>query len=364
MTIRGEERLFSDLAIPPGELLEEELQEIGMTQNELARRTGRPAQAINELIRGKKAITHKTALEFERVLGIPAHIWVNLQASYDLTNARISDMGALKDQENWLDDFPVKEMENRGWIETCTSNSDKVRALLNFFGVASFRIWRESAQELLGFRISERSKVSLGALAVWLRKGEIEGYSVAAEEYDEARFMEALRSIRRLTHEDPDVFEPQMKALCASAGVALVLVPELPESGANGVARWLRKDKALIQLSLKYKWSDIFWFSFFHEACHVLEHDVRDVYIDGLDGEPQSEEEANCFARDWLIPPQKWNQFVNKGAFTLQSVKTFATEIGIAPGIVVGRMQHDRLIPWNSRLNRLRERFVWCDDED
>ena len=81
-------RVYSDLPIPPGEILEEELEARGMTQRELAARLGRPAQAVNEIIKAKKAITPETALGLERALGIDAHFWVNLEATYRLTLAR------------------------------------------------------------------------------------------------------------------------------------------------------------------------------------------------------------------------------------------------------------------------------------
>ena len=83
-----EPRAYSDMPIPPGEVLAEELEARGMTQRELAARLGRPAQAVNEIIKGKKAITAETALELEKALGIGAHFWANLEADYRITLAR------------------------------------------------------------------------------------------------------------------------------------------------------------------------------------------------------------------------------------------------------------------------------------
>lgn len=80
--------LHSDMPIPPGEFLREHLEESGMSQTELARRLGRPRQAVNEIIRGKKAITAETALQLERVLSTPAHIWLGLELEYRLVLAR------------------------------------------------------------------------------------------------------------------------------------------------------------------------------------------------------------------------------------------------------------------------------------
>ncbi len=352
-------RAWPDLPIPPGELLLEELEAIGMTQQELATRTGRPAQVINEIIRGKKQITQDTALEFEKVLGVPAHVWVNLEADYQLTSARLRERDELSSQEGWLEEFPVREMERRQWIPTCRERIDKVRALLKFLGVASFSAWE---QTVLGFRITPRAKVSHGALAVWLRKGELDGRDIEAEPYQEAKFRITLTDIRRLTTEPPDAFAPELRDLCAAAGVAVVFTPEFPNSGAHGSARWLTPDKALIQLSLRYKTNDHLWFSFFHEACHVLRHRVREMHIDGLNGNDADESEADRFAEDMLIPSEGWASFVTAGRWDPLSVRRFADQIGIAPGIVVGRLQHEERVGWSSTLNKLKVRFGWNQD--
>jgi len=342
-------------------LLQEELDAIGMTQQELAVRTGRPVQVINEIIRDKKRITHETALELEKVLGIPAHFWVKLEADYELTQARLRDRDELQRQEEWLQEFPVREMEKRGWIEKHPDKIDKVRAVLRFLGVASFAAWQ---QTLLGFRITPGASMSAGALAVWLRKGELDGRQVPTASYDEARFREALHSIRQLTTEHPTVFVRRVQQLCAAAGVAVVFIPELPRSGAHGAARWLTPDSALIQLSLRYKTNDHLWFSFFHEACHVLRHRVREIHIDGIDGDEPAELEANTFASDFLIPPEAWAAFLEGDHRSQTAVVRFARDIGIAPGIVVGRLQHDELVPWQSSLNSLKVRLRWTARED
>jgi HTH-type transcriptional regulator / antitoxin HigA len=84
---------YPDIAIPPGELLAEEIGERGITQKELARRMGRPLNAINEIINGKKAITAQTALQLEDVMPeIPARFWLNLEMDYQLTKAKIEKL--------------------------------------------------------------------------------------------------------------------------------------------------------------------------------------------------------------------------------------------------------------------------------
>lgn len=86
--------IHSDAAIPPGEFLQEHLDDLGLSQAEFARRLGRPRQVVNEIVRGKKAITAETALDLEAVLGTPAHIWLGLEQEYRLVLARRARSGA------------------------------------------------------------------------------------------------------------------------------------------------------------------------------------------------------------------------------------------------------------------------------
>ena len=83
-------RPWPDVAIPPGETLAETLEAKRMSQAELARRMGRPVQAINEIVRGRKAITAGTALALQAVLGVPADFWMHLEGDYRLTAARLA----------------------------------------------------------------------------------------------------------------------------------------------------------------------------------------------------------------------------------------------------------------------------------
>ena len=208
------------------------------------------------------------------------------------------------------------------------------------------------------FASAKNSKVSRGALYAWLRKGEIKGQDMDTAEYNKRKFKGAVKEIRTLTATSPEVFQSSIVDLCADAGVAVVFVPELPKSGANGLARWLTPDKGLIQMSLRWKWSDIFWFSFFHECYHILKHKGTYVHIKGFGGAMEHEKAADEFAANFLIRPNEWQKFVDSYCYDSKSVTDLSELIGIDPGIIVGRMQHEKLIPYN-RLTNLKKRYQW-----
>lgn len=83
-------RTWPDVAIAPGETLAEEIAARGMSQKALAEKMGRPLQAINEIVLGKKQITAETALQLEDALGVSAETWMNLEMAYRLTKARLA----------------------------------------------------------------------------------------------------------------------------------------------------------------------------------------------------------------------------------------------------------------------------------
>src|SRR5437762_9130042 len=118
-----------DWAVPAGEVLAEALAERGWTQVELARRTDRPIKTINEIINAKAAITPETALQFELVLGIPAHIWLNLERNYGEWRARNKEFERMTEWSAWVDRFPVADLAKYGLITKSRSKSEKAATL-------------------------------------------------------------------------------------------------------------------------------------------------------------------------------------------------------------------------------------------
>jgi addiction module HigA family antidote len=352
-----------DYAVPPGETLLETLATLGISQAELAERTGRPTKTINEIIKGKAAITPETALQLERALGVPAAFWNNRERQYRETLARLQEREGLQKVVKWLKGFPVAAMAKCGWIEASPDKVSQVQELLNFFGVASPDQWNGVwGQECAQFRKPAAFPTDRGALAAWLRKGELEARDINCEPYNDDVFRAALQSVRGLTGEVPDIFVREIRQMCARGGVAVVFVPELPKTRASGATRWLTPQKALIQLSLRYKTDDHLWFTVFHEAGHIVLHGKRDIFLESgtPPGDVTAEKEADRFAEDVLILRAEWNRFEAAGLYDRQSIANFARVQGIVPGIVVGRLQHAGLIPYN-RLNDLKRRFRWGD---
>jgi addiction module HigA family antidote len=351
-----------DTVSPPGQTLQEVLEERGMSQAELAQRTGRPKKTINEIIRGKAALTPETAIQLERVLGTPASFWNNREQNYRDWLARQEERKSLAEYIPWMKKFPIKAMIKLGWIAERGDPINQLEELLHYLGVASPLQWQTM---LLGtqWRQSPTFAADPAAVSAWLRQGEIQSAQIQCAPYEEARFREALCQIRELTTQPLDVFMTDLTRLCAQAGVAVLFVPEIPGTRTCGATRWLTSTKALIMLSLRYKTDDHLWFTFFHEAAHILLHGKREVFLEHDDevGEDvrAKEDEADRFSAEFLIPAEELRRFQPQGLhYSHDDILAFAQRIGIAPGIVVGRMQHEGLVP-PQNFNRLKIHYQW-----
>lgn len=340
-------RYAPDTVSPPGATLLDMLEERGMSQAELASRTGRPLKTINEVAKGKAAITPDTAIQLERVFGVPASFWNQREAQYREALARRSQHTQLSDAAGRLKEVPTRAMEKLGWIPVEKEPAKKLERVLSFFGVASIDALEGRGRDAR-FRQSSAFEANPIAVGAWIRKGHLEADYIDCAPFSEVKFQKALAKARQLCREMPRDFAQQLVALCASAGVALVFVPELPGTHLSGAARWLTPTKALIQLSVRHKSDDHFWFTFFHEAAHVLKHGRRKVFIDADGGHSTAEEqEANVFASGFLVPADAWDRFVRVRPLSKKAIVAFAAEVGVSPGVVIGRLQHERRVPFS-----------------
>jgi len=345
----------------PGETLREILTERSISQADLAGRMGRPQKTISEIVNGKAAITPETALELELVLSIPAEFWIARERDYRTYRARHDQEECFAKDASWARRFPTKKMIEYGWIPQHADRSSLVRNLLEFFGVASSQQWEQvfSAHQV-EFRKPAAFKPDLYAISAWLRAGISSAEKSKMKPFDRDAYMDALRESRKLIPSGPEVFAPALTSIFAEAGVAVAFVPELPKSRASGATMWLSPDRALIQLSLRYKADDQLWFTFFHEAAHLLLHSKKSIFLEADRNLGGQEERANEWAANFLIPPKEYERFISQGDYTKADIRAFATRLGLSPGIVVGRLQHDKKLD-HAYCNDLKRKLVWAN---
>ncbi len=352
-------------ALPPGDTLGETLEMLPMTQIELAKRTGINKKTINRIVAGIEPITEETALALENALKIPAHFWLNMERQYRAGLARKKEEEKIVEFADWARRFPYPAMVNNGLVPPAKSAEEKATHLLPYFAVRNPDQWEETYREehlALSYRKSPKVSNKVCMRSAWLRAGEIEAAKVETAEFDLETFKDNLQVARGLTLSTPGEFLPKLQNLCAEAGVVYVLVREFPGLGISGVMRWHR-NRPVIQQTLRFKTNDNFWFTFFHEAKHVLQKRKKRIFLEGKEVEqidPEREAEADAFARNMLIPSGEWTAFVRENPKpTVSSIKKFAVHCGIHPGIVVGRLFREKRLHYSHSAQNLQAKFSW-----
>ncbi len=352
-----------DYATGAGSYLQIVLDELGMSQSDLAARTGLSTKHINQIIKRGLTLSPETATQLEYATGVPAETWAALDARHQAFQARVRATDRFSGSLGWLDRFNLTELAKRGIIQSASRSVDTMVTLLRFFGISDpegwDRVWRPS---LTSFRRSPSFKPDTTATTIWLRAGQRAAAKIETAPYDQRKLRSAIPELRQLTRLEPEEALARMQEALGRVGVALVLVAEFDGCRASGATWWASSTKAVIVLSNRGKRDDRLWFSLFHEIGHILRHAKRDTFIDQTradesekppwadpapssgfidDGSRDSvlEQEADDFASDALIPA------VMKGRVsslsTSAEVLQLAAEIGVAPGVVAGRYQFE-----------------------
>jgi addiction module HigA family antidote len=345
-------RLQAAIALlsPPGDTIQEHIDFIGMSQAELAERMGRRKEKINDIIKGREPISTATAFQLEKVLGISASFWINRENNYRMELYELQHKIELEKEKDWLDAFPIEEMIQLGWIADAKEKHVLVASLLKFFAVASPDEWEKvyvDKEVSVSFRMTLAQTKSPHAISAWLRRGEIQAQAIRVGTFNKKKFRAQLKIIKEFSYLMPENFTQELQKICADAGVSLVYTQSLSKAPISGAARWFH-NQPIIQLSDRLKSNDIFWFTFFHEAAHILLHGKKETFLENLacsENELQKEEEANAFAMKMLIDDKDWGNILAALPLNAEKILKISEKIKVAPGIIVARLQYENLVP-------------------
>jgi HTH-type transcriptional regulator / antitoxin HigA len=137
-----------------------------------------------------------------------------------------------------------------------------------------------------------------------------------------------------------------------------VFTQNLPKAPISGATRWFH-NKPIIQLSGRFKTNDHFWFTFFHEAAHIILHGKKDIFLENVEGteiDQEKEEEANAFAAKILLTEKELQQIIYSASLHEDVIQDFAKKFRTAAGVIIGRLQHLKLIPFHAG-NSLRQKI-------
>jgi len=345
-------------ALHPGEHLDEHLEVRGWSQAEFARIAGLTKKHVSDIVNGKNPVTAATAIKLEHVLGMKAHIWTGLQADWDLFQERHGDDELSEEEEEWIARQPIRELKQCGVIEPDSDDIETLNSLLGFFriGTAASYGARVASVHVNHREGKGRGEVLPEYVFAWLMMGEWKARSMNLPAYNRDKFEAAVLAIRELTTEGPKTFQPEMERLCAEAGVALVFQPAFKKTKLFGSARWIDGKKPVIQMSLRMKFNDHFWWTFFHECGHILLHAGQDFADDQHADPDELETEANDFAEDALVGRKKLRQILAEEPQSKIRVKAIARALGIHPGILVGMLQHHGVLEFRF-MNDLKAKY-------
>lgn len=349
----------------PGDTIQETIDNIGMSQAELAERMGRSVPKLNELIKGKAPINQETATKLEYVLGIPASFWLNLEREYRSELHRIKKLEYLKQLTVWLKSFPIRTMKKWGILPDTKDKTVLAESLLKFFRVASPNEWSSIYKDtLVAFKIAIKPTAQPEAISVWLRLGEIQAEKISINSFDKKKLRAALPEIKNICYQAPEDWLQQLQKICADSGVVLVYTPSIAKAPIYGATRWIKNNTiSLIQITDRHKDYNSFWFTLYHEIGHILYHGKKDIFIEGLENVKQDnkkEKEADNFAVRMLLPEKEKKEIFKYPVYDAQIISTLSKKFRIHKSILVSQLQRERLIPYNDvLLNQLKKKVVF-----
>lgn len=350
-----------DWASSPWETIADVLRLRGIDEAEFEDMVGETSGFATALRRGERRIDQSLAESLAENLGASASFWLKRESDFRKSGAKNSSSD-FDDALVWLRELPLKDMAAAGWIRKSVSKKETLANVLSFFNLRDFSEWTaryHGVMNSVAFRKSSSFTENTLSTLAWLRQGERVAAEMKCAPWKPAAFKEALSDIRPLMRQSsPGQFLPQLRAICAEVGVAVVVAKAPQGCRASGAARILPSDHAIIQLSFRYLSDDHFWFTFFHEAGHLVLHGENHLFLENGSGIMESEEaEANQFSERMLIPDEFVEELMNVKSYKRDVIR-FAFKAGTSPGIVVGQMQHRKLLAEN-RLNFLKRRYDW-----
>lgn len=349
-----------DWVSPPGETIISLLEQNELTVEEFADRIGRSTGATQSLLDGKDSIDIDLARKLSRILGASENFWMAREHDYRASIAPPKDV-RIASFDDLIKKLPLSDMRKFGWINSTTTLEQKIAESMEFFGVSSLAQWQgryENAFRSAAYRRATAHASCKIATTAWLRQGEIETFSDKVHGWSPDTLKLELDSLRRLTwYKSPPLFVPKVKEALSRAGVKFAIVRAPKGCSASAAVRILADDALHIQLSFRYLSDDQFWFSLFHEIGHLLLHLDKMPILEDNVGEEECEVQANEFASQTIVPIMYQEELLSLGASKYRIIN-FAKKVGVAPGLIVGQLQHNGVIKYN-QMQHLKRRYRW-----
>lgn len=349
------------IAFHPGYYIKDIIDDMEITQAEFAKRLGTSSKNLSELLSGQIKLSVDLAQKLSMMLGTSVELWINLEKTYETKLLEIQNAKKKDEESNILKCMDYNYFKAFGLPDT-REIEEKISSLCSFFCIASLTILKQP-DFLVNYRtgIKQITDKNIINSRAWLQTALNIGKNIETSNFDKEKLISYIPDIRNMTVLEPNVFLPKLKSIFSDCGVSFVLLPHLKNCGVNGAVKWLNNDKVVLALNDRRNYADTFWFSLFHEIKHILQHKTKELIV-SLDKkelktfDSKLEQDADNFARDTLISPKEYETFISQYSFSEADIITFSRHINIHPGIVIGRLQSDKIIDY-TRFNHLKQKY-------
>ncbi len=342
------------IAFHPGYYLKEIVDESGLTQEDFARRLGTTPKNLSILIRGEQSLSIEMASKLSRMLGTTIGFWLGLQQSYDEKLAEFLQEEELKKERETFKLIDYKYFrENFGLPNLPRKIDEQIKCVREFLGVPSLTVL-EAHNLGVSFRsyTNELTKSNIVNSNTMVQIAMNHALKMETPKYNKKKFEKAVEFALTQT-KNHDSFLPEVREAFREAGVALVVLPNLKNSGINGATKKIF-GKMMLMVNDRGHYADTFWFTLFHEIGHIINGDL------GITLNNEAEDEADLYAQRTLIPQEKYEKFISQHQFFDEnSIVSFAESIDQDPGIVLGRLMKDRKVDYAeiSLSEKLRHKY-------
>lgn len=355
-------------ASPPGDTIARMAVAECIPIHELAERIGLEEDVFAGVMDGRVQICDNIAVALSAELGASRQFWNERYKQFVADQERITGSKPSQSLNAWGHSFPAKALRDLGWLPKGSRGDRLGEDILQFFGCDSINSWSERYSAGIGqvaFRTSFAFEADEMATLAWLRVGELQSDQLPLGKFSSSEFKKRLPALKKLCSlKHPYLYFPRLQQVCAECGVGLVSSKAPKGCRASGATWTAKQGNPVIMLSFRFLSEDHFWFTFFHEAAHVVLHGTDHISVDGGDPSPLGasviEDEADSFAQDVLIPRSIRDEMLN-AVPTRPHVRRIARIADVTPGIVVGQLQKAGVLQPH-QFNNLKRRYRWNGD--
>ncbi len=355
--------LCPEYIIHPGVTLREVLEERNISQSELAHRTGVTEAHISKILSGQKAISVILAQKLEYALGLDATFWVNLQSQYECELSQYEEANGVSEDEikllQTLKDI-ISYAQRLEILPKATNKASQVLDLRRVFRISNLCDIPGLATSG-AFRIKQVDTVNSYVLFAWIRLCEILTSKNKVDiQFDKNKLEQSIDQIKKAMFVPAEKIQTVLQSLFADCGISFCIVRHFKGAPIQGYIKKNNDGTLMLAITIRHAYADIFWFTLFHEIGHIINDDIgRGNFID-YTGDNAVEKAADKFASEILIQTSKYKAFIKQEDYSLGAIEHFAQDNNIPIYIVIGRLQKEKLLPYNL-FSYLKLRYVWAE---